>query len=681
MRRARAGVAVFAWFSTALGKGLWEPRRLAWLLHRCWLTVLLFGASAVCAESQPQSAPPIPGLAELAAPPILTRPALSASGRLVAALSYDGDVPVLVVLGLEPGQEPWLVTMEGWRVEWFRWLGDERILLGAISVGRSGRATGFRSRLMLVDPAQRKLKLMLRGHKEAAAVGFEHTLLATLPDDPKRVLVDLNPRYTGLAEARLLTLGKSRYIGRLVQAAVPEVSVMQADANGVVRAGWGIRARADRRVLKLRNGKGQWIDYSDRVQDDGFVVQALPTADLDTVYVVSDHEHDLGALYEFSVSQGTFGEMLAQSDASEIVGVSLSPDGTVLEAVYFGSEKVPDLFLNPWLARLYTKLDEILPGMTNTIVSSTPDRSRALIVSTSSTQAPQFWVFDRATMSLNPFAASYPSLVGQPLARTVSETYKARDGLSIQAYITRPVASAAGQQLPFVVLPHGGPHSRDFLRFDWLVQLLASQGFGVLQMNFRGSTGYGRKFEEAGQQQWGQAMQNDITDGTRWLIEQGYADVDRIAIAGGSYGGYAALMGVVREPELYRCAVSLNGVTDLPELLAEAYEYEGGRFLFRHIGRLWQDRVSLRSNSPAQQAARIQVPVLLAHGTEDLVVNVNQSRRMQQSLERAGATYRYLELPEGDHYLSRPSNRLAFSEALLRFLAEHLAAAPNGGES
>ncbi len=228
--------------------------------------------------------------------------------------------------------------------------------------------------------------------------------------------------------------------------------------------------------------------------------------------------------------------------------------------------------------------------------------------------------------------------------------------------------------LPFVVLPHGGPHARDFLRFDWLAQLMTSQGYGVLQMNFRGSTGYGADFFEAGKKQWGQAMQDDITDGTHWLIAQGLADPERICIAGASYGGYAALMGVAKEPELYQCAVSLNGVADLPSLLSSKRRYVGGTFYTRFIGHLWRDRQALRANSPARRADEIVAPVLLVHGEDDRVVNKRQSRKMRDALKTAKVDHQFVELPEGDHYLSREANRQAFAKVATEFLAEHLVA-------
>ena len=180
-------------------------------------------------------------------------------------------------------------------------------------------------------------------------------------------------------------------------------------------------------------------------------------------------------------------------------------------------------------------------------------------------------------------------------------------------------------------------------------------------------------FEEAGRKQWGQSMQDDITDGTHWAVAQGLADPKRICIVGGSYGGYAALMGAAKEPTLYRCALSFNGVTDLPALLRSERRYIGGKFTTRFIGDLWKDRGMLAANSPVNLAAQISVPVLLVHGEDDRIVSVKQSRAMHKAMQkRGGSKVTYVELPGGDHSLTNYANRITFAEESTRFLANHL---------
>ena len=261
-----------------------------------------------------------------------------------------------------------------------------------------------------------------------------------------------------------------------------------------------------------------------------------------------------------------------------------------------------------------------------------------------------------------------PQLMGKQVVRI-----QARDGLSLVAYITR--GRGAGKAPgPMVVLPHGGPHSRDDADFDPWAELLASRGYTVLQVNFRGSSCYGAAFLKAGLQQWGKEMQEDLEDAVQWAVSKGVADPQRVCIVGGSYGGYAALMGVVKTPQLYRCAVSFAGVSNLTDLALYWKDFIGGKkFARRTLGDWWDDRERLRATSPALQAQRIEVPVLLVHGTADRSVPVEQSRDMAKALASAGRSYRYVEQEGGDHHLSRQAHRTEFLRELEAFLQAHLA--------
>jgi dipeptidyl aminopeptidase/acylaminoacyl peptidase len=223
--------------------------------------------------------------------------------------------------------------------------------------------------------------------------------------------------------------------------------------------------------------------------------------------------------------------------------------------------------------------------------------------------------------------------------------------------------------LPAIVLVHGGPDTRDYWRFDPLVQFLAAEGYAVLQANFRGSAGYGADFLAAGAGHWGSTVHNDITDGARWLADEGYADPRRICILGRSFGGYAAMLGAVRESSVYRCAASFAGVSDLVAL-AEFKE----RFEFADVwrARIGTDRSVLAQMSPLSLAHLTGTPLLLMHGPDDAVVPVSQSRRFAAELERAGKDHLYLELSECDHDMTADACRRTVFEALAAFLKHHL---------
>jgi dipeptidyl aminopeptidase/acylaminoacyl peptidase len=226
------------------------------------------------------------------------------------------------------------------------------------------------------------------------------------------------------------------------------------------------------------------------------------------------------------------------------------------------------------------------------------------------------------------------------------------------------------------VLPHGGPHARDYLTFDWLPQFLASRGYAVLQPQFRGSTGFGDAFREAGYRQWGGLMQDDITDGVRAMIDRGVADVHRICIVGASYGGYAALAGAAFTPDLYSCAVSISGVTDLPALMRESVPIYGGVLSTSlsewkaHIGA--PNDASLAAKSPINSVKSFKIPVLIVYGTGDAVVPNEQSERMARALKSAGKDVTVSVLQGEDHWLSRTETRVQVLKELDAFLGKHL---------
>jgi dipeptidyl aminopeptidase/acylaminoacyl peptidase len=321
---------------------------------------------------------------------------------------------------------------------------------------------------------------------------------------------------------------------------------------------------------------------------------------------------------------------------------------------------------------LQRRVDLALPGRINEIRNSSRNGRRHIVVSSHATQPPQWYLYDEDLNRLILMVDGYPKLISNELVKPMPVTLKARDGTVLHGYVTRP--AHAQQPGPLILLPHGGPASRDVLDFDYWTQFLASRGWAVLKVNFRGSSGYGGDFLQAGFKRWGLEMQDDLTDAAQYAIDQGIADPERICIVGGSYGGYAALMGVVKTPQLFRCAVSFAGVSDLRALLKEKRRFLGYELgSERQLGAWWSDRDRLKATSPVNHADKIRTPLLIVHGAEDRTVSVEQSRAMVDALKDAGFTrMQYVELPDGDHHLSRQDDRLTFFRAMERFLAAYL---------
>jgi dipeptidyl aminopeptidase/acylaminoacyl peptidase len=312
-----------------------------------------------------------------------------------------------------------------------------------------------------------------------------------------------------------------------------------------------------------------------------------------------------------------------------------------------------------------------------TLVGRSADAKRLVVLVEGARKAPVYYLIDYVARKADIINERYPRLNDYELAKVREFPYQARDSYGLLAYLTVP-NGAREESLPVVVLPHGGPEARDDPRFDWLAQFLASRGYAVFQPQFRGSSGFGRAHADAGRKQWGLRMQDDVTDGVRALIEARVADPKRICIVGASYGGYAALAGATFTPDLYACAASVNGVSDLPAMIGYAERMSGEE---SNSLAYWRDHIGsprdaqVLAKSPARSAGTVRIPILLLHGTDDTIVPIAQSRTMAKALDAYDRKFQLIELPGDDHHLSLSASRVRTLAELERFLAANLAPA------
>ena len=334
-------------------------------------------------------------------------------------------------------------------------------------------------------------------------------------------------------------------------------------------------------------------------------------------------------------------------------------------------------FLDPAAAEAWTDAAGAFTDRRPRLVSWSADLQTVLVRTEGAGDAGTYHIVDLERRSMNTLGQTYPGVTGAQVAPVRPIAYQAADGLEIHGYLTTPPGVADPSGLPLVVLAHGGPASRDEMGFDWWAQAMASRGYAVLQANFRGSTGYGDAFREAGYGEWGRKMQTDLSDGVRWLGEQGLIDPQKVCIVGASYGGYAALAGPTLDRGVYRCAISVAGVSDLRRMVE--MEAREGRRRNNNAVRYWNrfmgadgpgDR-SLDARSPARLAAQADAPILLIHGRDDTVVPIEQSQLMAQALRTAGKPVEFIELDGEDHWLSRGDTRRRMLAETVRFLEQH----------
>ena len=359
------------------------------------------------------------------------------------------------------------------------------------------------------------------------------------------------------------------------------------------------------------------------------------------------------------------GSLLHDPATHRLIGIATF-DGNVLDYHFYNDAD----------AARWAGIAAAFPGQRPELVSTSDDRQKLVLHLDSPTEGPGYALVDLATHSSQWLGAEYPGLSPADISPVEPIQFKAADGLELSGYLTLQNGRAA-KDLPLVVFPHGGPAARDEPGFDWWAQAMASRGYAVLQVNYRGSAGLGRAFLEAGFGQWGRKMQTDLSDGVRYLAAQGTIDPKRVCIVGASYGGYAALAGATLDPGVYRCAVDVSGPSEIAKFIAWGAARNGDegvasqRYWLRYMGVSALNDPRLAAVSPADLADKVTIPILIIHGKDDTVVPFAQSQLMADALARAGKPYQLVVLNHEDHWLSRGDTRLQMLQATMDFLQKN----------
>jgi dienelactone hydrolase len=467
---------------------------------------------------------------------------------------------------------------------------------------------------------------------------------------------------------------------QLVNEGTPQTVRWVIDIHGdpVAREDWDSRGHTYR-VSVWRGEKLQELLRRDDTVEQPNLAGVLPDGSALVVLTANGRPHQAAWAYPVD---GSAPHVLAEDPETDVTGVYEDPYSGAILGVFLGGSTIAPKWLDATAQHRYDSVQHAFPSKMVQLYGWTYDGTKTLAMAQASNAPPVYYLIDFTSHRADIAAEPFPNLTGVPLGETKQISYTARDGTQIPAYLTLPPGAPAGA-LPLVVLPHGNANSRDYPVFNSDVQFVATRGYAVLQPQFRGSSGFGEAFREAGYRQWGGLMQDDVTDGVRAMIDQHIADPHRICIVGFSYGGYVALAGAAFTPQLYACAIGVNGIFDVPAWLHAVVPRSPvfGAKTFSTAADTLEKRVGsehdsrLVAKSPINAAGSITIPVLLIYGADGPIMD-EQSERMGHALQTAGKPVTLVKLAAEDHWQWHTEARVQVLTSIEAFLQEHLKSAP-----
>lgn len=652
----------------------------------CIAVIVFLFASAAHSE-----APPI---AAFARDKFIADAAISPDGRYLQLITTVKGVRVAVVRDLSKPNAAVVPVMSGatdheFFISWCRWATDTRLLCGLRATDHFLGIVAVLTRLAAVDADGKNLKVLLQDSRAVAADGqIQDRIVDWNPGVPDTVLIQAQANLTGGADRRILASGGD-IVGNVTSEfpGLYELNVVTGkmrrrldsrrplrayltDHRGEARLGWGVMNESKQIVYDARDPRtGDWhrlLTYEPFSKDPVLRPISICPDKPDCAYAIGSSE-GRDALWRLDLTGKNPPALEFSHPTADVADAVFANDGRLL-GVKYETDQPFIYYTDPAWARIARSLKAVLPNTFIELTDATRDQRLFLVRTSSDVDAGTYYLLDARKGQLERVGTPYPDLDPAAVGRMQTISYPAQDGTNIPGYLTAPPGVRA-EHLPLVVMPHGGPIARDSWQFDFLRAFLVSRGYAVLQMNFRGSAGYGDKWFFDAHQDWGGLTYSDIIDGARWAVKEGIADPKHMCIVGWSFGGYAALLGATRNGDLFRCAVSIAGVSDLKLLETQVGYFIGGAIAREQIG---TDSSKLKADSPRNHAAEVSIPLLMIHGDNDAQVNVDQSAAMDKALTRAGKAHEYILIEGADHQMSRESDRTTLLTAIEKFLAPHL---------
>ena len=560
----------------------------------------------------------------------------------------------LAVIDLQKGAKNLLSSFKDKQASAPFWASNDRILFGVDDKGKEQfqiyavNADGSNN---VVLPFNRAVRLVRR-----------------LPEDPKNFLVYAGITYRDWWDVALMNL-RTGSLSAPIARAPGDVDRYVIDHDNVVRFAV-VDDRQTRKILYREANKTDWQEIASRhIDGEGWEPIAFD-GDNRTVYAWSNVGRKTRAVHRFDTATKTMGEIVFGDDTYDVDQVIYDASKKKVVGLLYEADRRRFHWLDAEMQAIHTRLERTLPDTVHQPVQFAEDGSKIIFRSYSDRDPGVYYIYDRKRQQVSELAVIRPKIDPEQMAPMKPVSFQTRDGLTVHGYLTLPVGREP-KNLPLIIHPHGGPYGpRDNWGYNPEVQFYANRGFAVLQVNFRGSGGYGQWFEAAGFKKWGLEMQNDLTDGVKWAIAQGVADPARVVISGASYGGYAAMAGIVFTPELYCAAINYVGVVDINTLIPKGMPPERMYWLNTRLGDLGDtvDRKRIHDTSPVNFAERIRVPLLMAYGRNDPRVRVDQAYDIERAMKKTGKPFEFVIEDDEGHGFRTEEKRIAFYERIDRFL-------------